>query len=203
MTEAVRLWFIGLFSLGLAGTVTGYVRFRRHRGAVEQKVGPLPTPGPLVVATAGSLILLTGLGEIDGRLAAGWWVLRGAGVALSLYALVTLPLAARALGRFGVPGVAVLTDHGLITSGPFRLVRHPGYSAVLALWLGAALGTLNWLLLISWPVLLGVMLVISRDEEVLLRRKFGSSYDAYARRTGRFFPGLSKRRRSTRGGDDG
>ncbi|MFW6078503.1 MAG: methyltransferase family protein [Gemmatimonadota bacterium] len=98
-----------------------------------------------------------------------------------------------ALGRFGVPGVAVLRDHGLVTSGPFRLVRHPGYSAVLALWLGAGLGTLNGLLLALWPALVAVMYRVVREEEQLLRQKFGPSYEAYAEQTGRFLPKISRR----------
>jgi hypothetical protein len=35
---------------------------------------------------------------------------------------------------------------------PRLKVRHPLYSAVMALWLGAALGTLNWLLLALSPL---------------------------------------------------
>ncbi len=58
----------------------------------------------------------------------------------------------------------------------------------MALWLGAALGTLNWLLLALWPLLLAGVFISSRDEEELLREKFGTTYETYAARTGRLIP---------------
>lgn len=184
MADVVRIGFVLLFGLGLVGTVAGYLRFLRHRDVVTGKVGPLPTPGPIIVTAVALAVLLTGSGEI----ARGWPLVRALGVALGVYALLVLPLAVRALGRFGVPGVAVLDDHALVTSGPYRHIRHPGYSAVLALWLGAALATLNWVLLVLWPLLVVGLLVTSREEEGLLRATFGLPYEAYALRTGRFVP---------------
>jgi len=78
-----------------------------------------------------------------------------------------------------------------VTSGPFRYVRHPVYSAVVALQLAAALGTVNWLLLAIWPLLVAAMrLVPIPREEKLLREKFGEAYLDYAARTGRLFPRL-------------
>lgn len=188
MTQALRLWFLVLFGLGFVGTIAAFIRFRAHRGAIEKKVGPLPTPGPVLVSVVAVVILLTGIGEITGETSIGWAILRVLGVGLSLYTIVMLPWAVRTLGRFGVPGVGVFRDHALVTSGPFRLVRHPGYSAILALWLGAALGTLNWLLLALWPVLVIVLFMVTREEEGLLRAKFGTTYDAYSAKTGRFIP---------------
>ena len=110
------------------------------------------------------------------------------GVGLSLYYIILLSWTVRTLGRFLVPGLAVYSDHELVTSGPFRWVRHPLYSSALALWLGAALGTLNWLLLALWPLLLAAVLSDLPREEGMLRDKFGTAYDAYAARTGRLIP---------------
>jgi protein-S-isoprenylcysteine O-methyltransferase Ste14 len=184
MTEAIRLWFLILFSLGFVGTIAAFIRFRAQRGAVEDKIGPLPTPGPVIVSAVAILLLLTRTGEI----LAEWPIVRLLGVALSLYTIVMLPWTVRTLGRYGIPGAAILRDHELVTSGPFRLVRHPGYSAILALWLGAALGTVNWLLLVLWPVLAAILSSVTRQEERLLRAKFGATHEAYCTRAGRFIP---------------
>ncbi|MDP8930453.1 MAG: isoprenylcysteine carboxylmethyltransferase family protein [Actinomycetota bacterium] len=184
MADVVRIGFVLLFGLGFVGTVAGYLRFLRDREAVAGKVGPVPTPGPIIVTAVALAVLVTGSGEIAG----GWPLVRVLGVALGVYAVLVLPLAVRALGRFGVPGVAVLDDQALVTSGPYRHVRHPGYSAVLALWLGAALATLNWVLLMLWPLLVVGLLVMSREEEGLLRATLGLTYEAYTARTGRFMP---------------
>lgn len=95
------------------------------------------------------------------------------------------------MGRFLMPGIAVYRDHRLVTTGPYRFLRHPLYSAVIALWLGAALGTMNWLLMVLWPIFLStVILMPMRQEEELVRQKFGAEYAAYAERTARLVPGV-------------
>jgi protein-S-isoprenylcysteine O-methyltransferase len=78
--------------------------------------------------------------------------MRALGVLLTLYAAVMLLWASTTLGRFLVPQAVVVEDHDLVTHGPYRFLRHPAYSGDLALWLGAALGTVNVLLLALWPV---------------------------------------------------
>jgi protein-S-isoprenylcysteine O-methyltransferase Ste14 len=195
MTEALRLWFLLLFGVGIAGFLATAVRFRGRRAMVERKSGPVPTPIPLVTQFVALLILLTRTGELS----SGWPLLRVLGLGLSLYAVVMLPWALRTLGRFFVPGVAVFRDHALVTSGPFRLVRHPLYSAVLALWLGAALGTLNWLLFALLPLVVAGLFIASGAEEAMLRAKFGTSYEAYAAQTGRFIPKVWGRQQPVRG----
>jgi protein-S-isoprenylcysteine O-methyltransferase Ste14 len=195
MTEALRLWFLLLFGVGIAGFLATALRFRGRRAMVERMSGPVPTPIPLVAQSVALLILLTRTGELS----SGWPLLRVLGLGLSLYAVVMLPWALRTLGRFFVPGVAVFRDHALVTSGPFRLVRHPLYSAVLALWLGAALGTLNWLLFALLPLVVAGLFIASGAEEAMLRAKFGTSYEAYAAQTGRFIPKVWGRQQPVRG----
>ncbi len=185
-TDGLRIWFLALFGLALVAAIAGIVRFLPRRGEVEKQFGPLPAPPPVVLSILGIAILLTRFGEIS----ANWQILRVLGFALSLYTIVMMPLTVRALGRFGIPGTAVLRDHSLVTSGPYRFVRHPGYSAVLALWLGAALGTLNWILCVLGLLLIAAMTMVSREEERLMREKFGAEYEVYAARTGRFIPKL-------------
>ena len=187
MAEALRWWFLALFSVWIAGFIMRTIQFRGRRGAIEKKIGPVPTPIGLVMPPVGLLILLTRTGEMS----AGWAILRALGVALSLYTLVIMQWAGRTLGRSFVPGVAIFRDHVLVTSGPYRLIRHPVYSGILALWLGAAFGTMNWLLLALSPLVLAWAFWAARSEEALLRAKLGAAYDAYAAKTtARFIPNV-------------
>jgi protein-S-isoprenylcysteine O-methyltransferase len=78
-------------------------------------------------------------------------------------------------------------------AGPFKYLRHPSFSGALALWLGTALGTLNWLLLALWFFLVVGKNIQARAEEEILYAKFGSAYAAYAQRTWRFVPRFPRR----------
>jgi protein-S-isoprenylcysteine O-methyltransferase Ste14 len=190
VTDAFRLWFAFAYAVGVFFFLALVYRFRSRRPTVEQRVGSLPSPPALISWLIPPIILLAQAVQIP----AEWMPVRVLGVALSLYAIVMMPWATRVLGRSYAPGPAVLHEHALVSSGPFRLVRHPIYSAVAALWLGAALGTLNWLLLAPWPMILTGVTRQSRAEEGMLRAKFGDTYNTYAAPKGRLVPKLWGRR---------
>jgi protein-S-isoprenylcysteine O-methyltransferase len=132
------------------------------------------------------VLIVLGLGELD----AGWPALRLLGLAVALGGAALLAWASAVLGRYLVHEAAVFEDHALITSGPYRFVRHPIYSGYFALLLGSALGLLNVWLLLLWPVSLLGILLQARSEEDLLASKFGPAYQHYAGRTGQFVPRL-------------
>ena len=94
------------------------------------------------------------------------------------------------LGRRFSGLVAIQPGHALVTGGPYRHIRHPSY-------LGMLLALVGWALLFRSGVGLiatglGVSLLVARieSEEALLSSHFGSSYDAYRRRTWRLLPGI-------------
>jgi len=74
----------------------------------------------------------------------------------------------------------------LIEEGPYRLSRNPLYVGLLALYVGLALLTSVWALVltpVAWGLLLwGAIL----PEERFLRERFGAAYDDYARRVRRW-----------------
>jgi protein-S-isoprenylcysteine O-methyltransferase Ste14 len=83
--------------------------------------------------------------------------------------------------------------HTLVTTGPYRWVRHPMYSAWAGLILGYSLLTANWFVALAG---LGAMSAVVRRapaEESALRARFGDAYQEYAARTGRFFPRVTAR----------
>lgn len=186
MAEFIRIGFIVVWSIGILGFIGSIIRFRAIRVEVERQKGPLPTPlgifNFIVLA-----IVLTQFGELT-YTGAGWTVVRLVGIGLGIYGIVMLPWALGSLKHLALPGAGVLRDHELVTSGPFRLVRHPLTSALLGLWLGTALGTLNWLLLALAPLFVGMAVLGVRAEEQLLTEKFAEEYELYARHTPRFIP---------------
>jgi protein-S-isoprenylcysteine O-methyltransferase Ste14 len=82
-------------------------------------------------------------------------------------------------------------DTGLVTTGPYRRVRHPIYLGLALLAMGAALA------FGSWPaffiVLSGIVPTFAwraRAEEELLSRIFGERYEVYRQRTKMIVPHL-------------
>ena len=99
---------------------------------------------------------------------------------------------AQAVNPFFEPGVRIQTERAqrVITSGPYRIVRHPGYSAAIALFVGIPLALASWWALL--PAALAVALLVVRTglEDRLLRAEL-PGYVAYARRTRyRLLPGV-------------
>lgn len=184
MKQALWWWFLLLYVLGIGGLTRSVLQFRRERSRIEKQAGSFPPKLALVAWLVPPLILISHVGELSKE----WPAVRALGLILSLYALFMAQGAVRALGRLLVPGRGIYQDHSLVTSGPYRWVRHPLYSAAFALWLGAALATLNWLLLVLWPLVVMAVLREMREEEEMLRAKFGAAYEAYAARTGRVIP---------------
>jgi protein-S-isoprenylcysteine O-methyltransferase Ste14 len=89
----------------------------------------------------------------------------------------------------------------LVVRGLYRYVRNPMYLAVSAILLGEALAARSFALVIYWAVfyLLANLFIIGY-EEPYLRQRFGTSYDEYAARVGRWIPtrGIS----ATESGDE-
>jgi protein-S-isoprenylcysteine O-methyltransferase Ste14 len=188
MDEGLRLCFLGLYAIGPAVAILARLR-RRHGGWTAQSrvegwrwyVPPFLLPVEWLLPPA---FVVLGLGQIQ----AAWVPVRLLGVAVSLGGAAVLVWACECLGRFLVHEAAILQDHALITSGPYRFVRHPIYSGYLALLLGSGVGMLNVWLLLLWPLSFLGMLVQARSEERLLVSRFGQAYRGYAGRTGQFVP---------------
>jgi protein-S-isoprenylcysteine O-methyltransferase Ste14 len=105
-----------------------------------------------------------------------------AGLGLFLFALgLGFAIWARLhIGRnWGTP-MSQKDDPELVTSGPYRLVRHPIYSGILLAGIGTAVA-LNWLWL-SAVFLAGMYFVYSAlNEERYLTEQFPGTYPAYKR----------------------
>jgi protein-S-isoprenylcysteine O-methyltransferase Ste14 len=82
---------------------------------------------------------------------------------------------------------AMTQNQKLVTSGPYRYVRHPSYLGYFLMFFG---------LFFLWPNLFTVFPLlaipgyfrVTFEEERLLARRFGDEYVEYQRKTGRFVP---------------
>ena len=129
-----------------------------------------------------------------------WWL---AGCALMVCGASLRLWCYRTLGRFFTWELTVMKNHALITSGPYAIVRHPAYIGNLLLSVGALMlhfGPGSWYReCIGWDTvwsmmftgfwgveILGIsfmLLLRMNTEDEVLRREFGQTWDAYAKRT--------------------
>lgn len=107
-------------------------------------------------------------------------VVFASGLALAIWARVHL-------GRnWGMP-MTQKAEPELVTSGPYRLVRHPVYSGLLAALLGTALIT-NLIGLIIVAILCGYFYYSASIEEKNLTAAFPAAYPAYRASTKMLIP---------------
>ena len=76
-----------------------------------------------------------------------------------------------------------------VSSGPYRLVRHPMYTSFLLMAVGQALLLPNWIVALAG--ILGVALLVClrlKKEEAMMLEVFGKEYESYMHRTKRMIP---------------
>ena len=129
----------------------------------------------------------------DGRFQwsrASWWVV-GAGYLL-LLAGMTVVAWAQAVNRFFEPSVRIQADRGhhVVDSGPYAIVRHPGYIGGFLLFAGIALALGSWWALVPAGIAaLGLVLRTAWEDRTLQAELAG--YAAYAQKVRfRLIPGV-------------
>jgi protein-S-isoprenylcysteine O-methyltransferase Ste14 len=174
-----------MLASGIAAAFSGATFDRGRREDVQNRwVVPL--------AIVASVVMGWQLPYLDRR---DRWVLDGdvaryLGLALLVPGAVLRIWPTFVLGHRFSAYVAIQEGHTLVTTGPYRWVRHPSYA-------GAILGFLGWALV--FRSILGLVLLAPawlllqeriRAEEALLASEFGEAYAAYRARTWRLIPGV-------------
>jgi len=215
--NAVYLLLAGLVLLGLSGRIgwaaawaylvflagylcgLGVLLYRRHPGLLAERSGVQPGTQPWDVVLASlsavwlplALYAVAGLDQrfgwspaVPGPVVAAGGLLLLVGAALSTWAML--------VNEFFSAVVRLQDDRGqvVVTGGPYRFVRHPGYLGSLLLYSGVALllGSV-WALAVV-AVLAAVLVVRTAKEDRFLHEQL-AGYPQYARRVRfRLLPGL-------------
>jgi protein-S-isoprenylcysteine O-methyltransferase Ste14 len=97
--------------------------------------------------------------------------------------------AVRTLGKEWSYEARLVEGHRLVTAGPYRIVRHPIYTAMFGKLLATNFAFGHWLgLLVAGTLFVIGTTIRIRAEEKLLREAFGGEYADYARRVPAFIP---------------
>ena len=173
------------------GVVWLIAAFRTKRSIRRQSA-----PSRLIqigLLAAGAYLLFardTGIGWLDRpaipvtvSLAALGFALIGFGVGFSIWARLTL-------GTNWSGTITLKQDHALIRRGPYRMVRHPIYTGILAALMGSALERGLRSSLIALPLCgLGFWLKIVTEEQFMVQR-FGEAYVQYKQKVKALVPFL-------------
>ena len=107
-----------------------------------------------------------------------------AGIGLRAWSIVTL-------GRFFQYQIKVQPGHQVVTSGPYRFVRHPSYTGIAMVLAGIALASGDVWSLLAVAVLGGAGLTVRiRAEERQLNQALGAEYERFAAGRKRLVPGV-------------
>ena len=106
-----------------------------------------------------------------------------AGLAFAVWARVTL-------GRNWSGTVTLKQDHELVRAGPYRFVRHPIYTGLLAGFLGTAIAMGQWRAVLALVIVFVALWRKLLLEERWMAEQFGDAYARYRREVAALIPCL-------------
>lgn len=203
------LWIMVIFNIGLFGVfVLSFLRPKKKRewrsmGVFAAFLTALFTEMygfPLTIYLATSYLgsrypVLTPFSHDAGNL---WAIFLGGSAWLSgLFMLVGGAITLLALIILGRAWQEIHKTKGeLVTSGLYRRVRHPQYSAMFLLILGFFIQWPTLITVVMAPVLIWVYYRLALREEKDMENHFGDSYSSYRQRVPMFFPRLGNGRQT-------
>jgi protein-S-isoprenylcysteine O-methyltransferase len=139
-------------------------------GALALAAGPVLNAQGIAAASPEAVIGWIGVGVMVGGLALRLW-------------------SQAVLGRYYTTTLRHAEGQPILTAGPYRLLRHPGYAGLLLAWVGAGLATANWAAAAAVALLMSVAYGRRMAaEEAMLLGAFGDRYKEYMARTWRLIP---------------
>lgn len=190
-----RFSAIAIFLIGVG--ISTYHRRKADRETGE-KISPRSEGMPIMIALRVFGLSLW-LGVLAYMINPAWmawsqldlplWI-RWIGLGFGLLAVLFSYWVFSNLGNNVSPSVATRQGHRLVTSGPYRWIRHPLYTMGMVSYLSFALLSANWLIAVLSLVVFVVVNIRLPQEEAGLIEKFGDEYRNYMQQTGRFLPKL-------------
>ncbi len=115
---------------------------------------------------------------------------RWLGVGIGVICVLCIYWLFSSIGSGITPTSATRKEHKLVTSGPYRWVRHPLYTVGSSLFVALGMMADNWFIALLGTLAFIAMAIRTPKEEANLIEKFGDEYREYMKTTGRFLPRL-------------
>jgi len=179
-------------------SISGYFRRKADRDTGEKVSRKADGTAMITAIRFGGLVLW--LSPFVYLINPGWmawskiglpeWV-RWLGVGVSILCDLGVYWLFSSIGSGITPTSATRKEHQLVTSGPYRWVRHPLYTVGSSMFLAFGMMADNWFIAGLGILTFILMAIRTPKEEANLIEKFGDDYLEYMKRTGRFLPKIS------------
>jgi protein-S-isoprenylcysteine O-methyltransferase Ste14 len=179
-------------------SISGYHRHRAERADEERGLAWREEGLPVAIGlrSSGLALVIAAAAYVLNPRWMGWsgldlppW-LRWSGAGLGAASLPLAHWVFSSIGENITPTVTTRKYHELVTSGPYRWVRHPLYSVGTTFFVSLSLLAANWFIGLASLSVLVMLLVRLPKEEARLVERFGDEYRAYVEHTGRLLPRL-------------
>jgi protein-S-isoprenylcysteine O-methyltransferase Ste14 len=117
----------------------------------------------------------------------GEWI-QWSGIVMALVPIFFIIWVHRHLDKQWSIALELREDHKLITTGPYRYVRHPMYLGIFIYNIGLMMISLDVLVILFFAFTIWVNYRRIPREEQMLIQKFGDEYLEYIKRSGRLLP---------------
>lgn len=191
MRLTCQLWIVGLWAAFLVFWLIAGISSKRSFGRAALGRGIAGGAALFAVTLAAVALLVPRPADLEALLlllVQSEWIATAGATLATLGAIVAF--AARVvIGRnWSIPGTR-RSDTELVTSGPYKRVRHPIYSGILLMMVGTAIGLAPVFLLPTLAVAI-YFVASARAEERYMAERFPDDYPAYRARTKMLIPFL-------------
>jgi len=182
-TNLFSLLFLGVYAIEYI--VQRYTNPHAYEPAAKSDRGSFHviTIALILAISLSVYFRLNNIGTLTGLFQWLGLVLMIAGSAFRQWALIHL-------GRFFSRSVQVEAEHRVITTGPYRWIRHPAYTGMILIYTGMIMALGTWLgTFVTFMLVTGSLLYRIRVEEQTLLTALGNEYREYIKNTWQLFPG--------------
>jgi protein-S-isoprenylcysteine O-methyltransferase Ste14 len=176
--------------LGIFGASEWSIRLRsrRNHGGTQQDRGSLYVV--ILTASLGVAAAFAFAHQVrSAGISVARWPIFVLGLVIVMLGVALRQWAVFALGKFFTVQVRVRSDQTVVDTGPYRLVRHPSYTAIIISFVGVGVALENWLSLAVLLVVPTFGLVIRiRVEERALLDALGEPYRQFSASRARLIP---------------
>jgi len=190
LAPPLKYWPMWLSAAGWIAFGNYWARAARNAAEAKSRESTQSRRVHEVLMNGGLLLLFIPVPGLRQRFLADsiWWALAGLAVQASFFALAVW--ARRNLGRNWSGRIEIKVGHELVRSGPYRLLRHPIYTANIGMYVGTALVSGQGHAVVGVAMVMVAYWRKVRLEEAKLREAFGAEYAGYRRATWGAVPGL-------------